>query len=150
MKKLKKWILIADATRARIIRELVPDPETGERLEDIVMETEHKPARQIMSDRPGRSFSSHSDQRSAMEYRSDPVRVQQARFAAEIVETLDKQRKSDAFDQLIIVAEPRMLGIIRENLPDALKPFVKGEYDKDLSNLPVKKLHEALANLGAI
>ncbi|WP_163268944.1 host attachment protein [Chelativorans alearense] len=149
MKKPKTWFLVADGTLARIVRDLEQDPETGPHPEDIVLEMEHKPLRRIMADRPGRSFASYGARRSAMEYRSDPIRERQVRFAAMLIRRLEKLRIAHAFDRLVIVAEPQMLGILREALPQALKALVVGEVDKDLSRLPPRELYKALADLGA-
>jgi Protein required for attachment to host cells len=74
MKAKRIWVLVADGARARIIRELVLGADAGERLDDIVFDAEHKQLREIMSDRPGRTFASQGARRSAMEYHSDPVR----------------------------------------------------------------------------
>ena len=150
MKKLKTWFLVCDGAQARLVRDLTQDPEAGADGEDLLFVNEHKPLRQIMSDRPGRSFASHGARRSAMEYRSDPVREQQVRFAAMLTRQLEEHRLAHAFDRLVIVAEPRMLGIIREALPQALEALVVGEFDKDLSKLPTKTLHAALADLDIV
>lgn len=147
MKKPKTWYLVADGTLARIVRDLGQYPKTGSHPEETVLEMEHKPLRQIMSDRPGRSFASHGARRSAMEYHSDPVRQRQMRFAEMLIERLEELRDAHAFDRLVIVAEPHMLGVLRETLPPPLKALVVGEVDKDLSRLPPLELYDALANL---
>ncbi|WP_159587477.1 host attachment protein [Chelativorans xinjiangense] len=148
MRKPKTWILVADGAQARIVRELTRDPETGERLEDIVHRMQHKPLRQIMSDRPGRAFASHGARRSAMQYHADPVRERQRQFAAMLIDELEKHHAAGALERLVVIAEPRMLGLIREALPPALKPLVVEEFGKDLIKLPTEKLYAAIADLG--
>ncbi len=147
MKQPKTWFLVTDGAKARIVRDLKIRPGTGERLEDLVLEVQHNRRQEIMADRPGRSFSSHDARRSAMEYRSDPVREQQQGFAAKLIEDLEGHRKGEAFDRLVIIAAPRMLGLLREAMPGSLKSVVVGEFAKDLANLPENKLHDTLANL---
>lgn len=145
MKRPRTWILLADGGSARLVRQLRPDPETGERLEDISLSHEEKPLRQIMSDRPGRSFSSTSRHRSAMEYGSDPVRDGHRQFAARIVEELSQHRAAGSFDRLILIAEPRMLGLLRDELDEPLRAMIADEIDKDLIKLPREKLIEVVA-----
>ncbi|WP_420848022.1 host attachment protein [Nitratireductor luteus] len=147
MKKPRTWILVADGAKARIVRKLACDTEIGERLDDLIYEVEHKPLRQIMSDRPGRSFESCGARRSAIEYHSDPVRDRQVRFALMLSEHLQDRHTAGQFDRLAIVAEPRMLGILRQLLPQTLKELVVSEIGKDLTKLPADKLHTALAGL---
>ena len=77
MRKPETWILLADATRARVLRS-PESPQAG--AARVPMQTifeagaEHLPLRDIMADAPGRTFASVGTRRSAMEYHSDPVR----------------------------------------------------------------------------
>lgn len=143
MKKLRVWILVADGSRARIVRY----GPAGEHAGDLVFEADHKQLKEIMADKPGRSFASVGAKRSAMEYRSDPVRQQTEDFAAFLAEQLERHQAAGEFDRLAIVAEPRMLGTIRPRIPRAVAPTVVAEIDKDLTKLPVHELYEAVAGL---
>lgn len=148
MRRVRTWILIANGSSARLIRQLHTDAESGQRLEDISYEQEEKPLRQMMSDRPGRSFSSVGQHRSSMEYRSDPVRNRHRQFARHLVQALAKYRISDSFDRLVLVAEPRMLGLIRQEMDNELRELVTDEIDKDLVKLPRRALVDALSSYG--
>lgn len=147
MKTPTTWISIADGARARVMRGLETGGEDADRQDDLVFEIDHKQLREIMSDRPGRSFASEGARRSAMEYRSDPVQEQEAEFARMLLEQLEQRHAAHEFDRLVIVAEKRMLGVIRRELPPALRRIVAGEVAKDLTKLPAQKLREAIANL---
>lgn len=148
MKAKRIWVLVADGARARIIRELVSGSDAGERLDDIVFDAEHKQLREIMSDRPGRTFASQGARRSAMEYHSDPVREREEAFAATLVDHLVRHHTADEFDALAIIAEPRMLGLIRQNLPASIRDLVTREIAKDLTKLPGLRLRDAILELG--
>lgn len=143
MKKPRTWILVADGARARIVRF---GPE-GEHLEDLAFEADHKQLKEIMADKPGRSFASVGAKRSAVEYHSDPVRAQAEKFAELLVARLEHARLSHEFDRLAIVAEPRMLGVIRSHMPHQLGATVIAEVHKDLTKLPAHQLHEAVLTL---
>lgn len=71
VKKPRIWILVADGSRARIVRY----DANGKHSDDLVFEADHKQLKEIMADKPGRSFASMGAKRSAMEYHSDPVRA---------------------------------------------------------------------------
>jgi len=155
MKPPRIWVLVADGSRARIVRnpaqntrDRLPERiETAESNEDIVFEAEHKPLREIMSDKPGRSFASEGARRSAMVYHSDPVRNQEKEFASTLIATLEERRQAGEFDRLVVVAPPRMLGLIRQQLPDALRDVVTGEIAKDYTKLGWKQLRGAIAGI---
>ena len=66
------WALVMSSTQVRILRGISRENPHGE--PELVLSTEHKDLRDIMSDKPGRSFSSVGSGRSAMEYASDPVK----------------------------------------------------------------------------
>jgi protein required for attachment to host cells len=143
VKKPRIWILVADGSRARIIRYKA----NGEHLDDLVFEADHKQLKEIMADKPGRSFSSSGANRSAMEYHSDPVRQQADDFAAFLCERLEQGRIAGEFDSIAIVAEPRMLGTIRPRIPHLLGSMVVAEIGKDLTKVPAHELYPAIARL---
>ncbi|BBD38301.1 hypothetical protein Amn_31810 [Aminobacter sp. Y103A] len=147
MKRKKMWILVADGARARIIRRMEGDNEDAALLDDLVFEVNHKTLREIMSDRPGRSFASKGRRRSAMEYASDPVQEQEVQFAITLIEELGRRYADHEFDHLAIVAEPRMLGALRQNLPGVLLSTLVKEVAKDLTKLPKLQLMQALNKL---
>lgn len=150
MKVRRTWVLVADGARARIVRQMMARTGEGEAVDDLVFEAEHKRPGEIMADRPGRAFASEGARRSAMEYHSDPEREEEARFAATLAGMLERHRAEGAFDALAIVAEPRMLGLIRQSLPGPLRDIVESEVAKDLTKLPAAKLRAAIRELGVL
>ncbi|HSM43171.1 MAG TPA: host attachment protein [Afifellaceae bacterium] len=129
------WILIADGNRARIVKN--DGPGLGiDAVDDQLYEREHHKTSDIMADRPGRSFDSAGSGRHAMEYSTDPERVEQREFARTLVEALEAAHRKDAFRQLVIVAPPQMLGDLRAELTDGLKTLVHAEVNKDLTHVP--------------
>lgn len=146
--KKTTWILIADGARARIIRQADVKAGADGQTEDLVFAIDHKPLREIMSDRPGRSFASEGARRSAMDYRSEPEREQEVRFAHTLLEELERRLLDGDFEQLVIVAEPRMLGALRQKLSPALRRTIVAEVAKDLTKVPRQELGAAIAQLG--
>lgn len=141
MKNEKLWVLVLNATRARILRNLERDGSTNGA--ELVLRTENRHLKDIMSDKPGRSFASAGDRRSAMAYRSDPVLEDERAFAKEILSVLETHRRAGDFDQLAVFAEPEMLGVMRKEYPTLLKEKILGEYSKNL-------LHESEQDLPRI
>jgi protein required for attachment to host cells len=141
MKPTVTWILLADGAQAKVFAH--SGPGTGLRpVEDLLFEDEPRRAREIMADKPGRSFSSMGSGRSAMEYTSDPVKVREANFVKQVAEELDRRYQQSAFSRLIIAAAPSALGNIRGALSDNLKEAVVAEMPKNLTNETTPKLEK--------
>lgn len=146
MKKITTWILVADGARARILRNEGP----GRGVErEIVQEfgQDVPPGREIMADRPGRSFDSAGQGRHAMERPTDPREVEETRFLRELLAYLEKANNERAFDRLVLVAPPAALGTLRANISKPLAEKVTGELNKDLTQVPV---HDIAGHLGSI
>ena len=133
------WALALNSTRARVLRGVRKGPATD--ADELELCSRHRDLREIMADKPGRSFSSASaGRRSSMEYGSDPIHEDERAFAKEVVELLETHRKAGDFDRLAIFASPEMLGIIRPELTDALRKLISAEVPKNL-------MHETEAGL---
>jgi protein required for attachment to host cells len=140
----RTWALVMNATRARIVRDIHQRP--GEAQTELVLKTEAHKLKDIMSDRPGRSFSSGSaGRRSAMAYGSDPLEEDERVFARQVLTLLDTHRRSEDFDALAIYAEPHTLGMIRKEMPAGLRDLVVKEVAKNLVHLSPHDLQETLS-----
>ncbi len=146
MKPTTTWILIADGARARIFANLGP----GKGIETVdggEFGADHRPDRDIVSDKPGRSFESVGDTRHAYEPRHDPHRELKRAFSEELAAMLDEKLAAKAYDRVILVAPPAMLGDLRAALSAHVKGAVYAELDKDLTKTPVAELPQ---HLGAV
>ena len=143
MKAAQTWVLIADGARARVVRRTLANMDA----EDLLFRFDHKQLGEIMSDRPGRSFASTGTRRSAMEYRSEPEKDQESRFAEAIVAELERHLRGQEFERLAIVAEPRMLGLLRGKISHALRRSVVMEVAKDLTKVPRHELDAVITQL---
>lgn len=152
MHKTEIWVLLADATRARVVRLAGHEGEMAQAPVETIFEAsaEHRPLREIMSDAPGRSFASSGTRRSAMEYHSDPVRDETRRFAITLLSHLEDRRVAREFDQLVICAPPQMLGVLRDLMPTGLASVVRAQVAKDLTKLPALKLRAQVERLTTI
>lgn len=147
MKTPRVWVLVADGSRARILRDPFRRSGSDGSADELVFRAEQRQLREIMADRPGRSFASEGARRSAMEYRSDPVREDEKAFASLLTEVLDSHRRAGDFDRLAVVASPRMLGDLRHAFTNALRGVTIREVPRDLTRMPSPELRDALAAL---
>jgi protein required for attachment to host cells len=55
-------------------------------------------------------------------------------FAKEVGRRIDADRNGRKFDKLVIIAAPKMLGLLRQSLPSPVQPLIAAEVAKDLAN----------------
>lgn len=145
-KRKKTWIVVADGARARILAN-----EGGGSGLALVRELEwppaRKPTRELGVEKPGRTFESADTARHAMEPRVDWQEFEKQRFAHRIARLLERAAGDRQFDELVLIAPPRMLGEFRNTLDKATRAHVSAEIPKDLTQLA---LHELPRHLGEV
>ena len=123
----KTWVVVADRSRARIFCVETPKGPLVE-LVDLVHPEARAHERDLTSDRPGRSSDHHvlSPPHSARD-------LQAYGFAREIAEKLENGRVSAQFEQLLIVAAPDLLGLLRKTMNANVAKTVVLEIDKNVT-----------------
>lgn len=131
-------VLIADGKRARFLRN-AGDPQHVELVTERELEQSNPPTRAQGSDRPGRFHSGNGVGRSAVE-QTDWHRQAEERFAAQIADALYRLAHARAFDDLVVVAPPKVLGVLRSSFHAEVATRVVAEVPKDLTHRPVHEL----------
>ena len=143
MKPTITWILLAGGSHAQIMQN--DGPGRGVSAVDGALWDQHLAKNQdINADRPGRSFDRMGEQRHGMEPTSDPKRLQESAFLNKVCGYLGEAEQAGRFDRLVLVAEPRALGMLRKQLGNGPKGKIYAEFDKDLTRVPPKELPERL------
>ena len=106
--------------------------------------------RDLETDRPGRSFDRIGAGRHAIDGERSTQRQQQVRFAKRIAEALERARKDRAFDRLVVMAAPRMLGLLRDAMPDTSRAAVVAEVPKDLVHVDPKAIRNYIPRAALI
>lgn len=104
----------------------------------------HLHDRDLVSDRPGRSFDRFGGQRHAIERENGPRQQEAVRFARRILRRLDAARRKGEYDELIVVAGPPFLGVMRREMSRPTRERVVHEIRKDLVHSPVESLRRHL------
>ena len=104
----------------------------------------HQHDRDFSSDRPGRSYESVGGQRHAIEREDDPRQREAVKFAKRISRRLDEARRKGEYDELIVVAGPPFLGLMRKEMSRPTLERVVHEIRKDLVHSPVESLRRHL------
>ncbi|MEJ2515215.1 MAG: host attachment protein [Gammaproteobacteria bacterium] len=124
------WVLVADRLRARLL-ELGKDGKTLVELQDLVHPEARERLRELVDDRRGRESGEWG--RQTFEPVTSPREKETAEFVREIGEALEQGLNRGGFDRLVLCAEPRLLGRLREGLPEQVSRRVEGELGKDLA-----------------
>ncbi len=66
------------------------------------------------------------------------------RFAKSICRFLDKERSLGRYDRLVIIAEPKLLGMLRSALSPRTLNAINVTVDRDFAQLPDSMLYERL------
>jgi protein required for attachment to host cells len=150
-----RWILIADASRARLFRE----NDHSDRYE-IVQTFEHEASRarsrDLMADANGRKpvgpsvGANHGGARSVslgvgrvgVAPDTEPKEVEAQKFARELAHFLEAQLNQHAYDKLLIVAPPHFLGVLKGCLSTQVDKHVETTLPKDLTHLDTNAIHE--------
>lgn len=103
-----------------------------------------RPTREIGTDRPGRVQESANSASHAMGPRVDWTRQEKQRFAAGLAAVLEEYAQRKAFERLVLVAPPQTLGDLRGALGRHARERLRGELDKDFTELPPKEIETRL------
>ncbi len=139
MKPVRTWVVIADASRARVLQQEGKNAPLAP-VDGMAMEADLKPTHEIMSDRAGRNASAGAYPKHAFDARTDAHRLEKRRFAELVVGKLGACHAAGDFDRLVIVAPPQALGDLRAALGPHLSAAVHAEVPKDLTKTPDHEL----------
>lgn len=145
----RSWILIADRSGARLF-------EQAHQRAPLVLETtfEHPEGRlkegEIHADRSGRVHDRMGDQRHGVAREKSAVNDLTEGFVGELADYLRKVRHAQEFQQLVLVADPKLLGRLGEALDPATAALVMGTLPKDLQDIREHDLPAHLSGLLAM
>jgi protein required for attachment to host cells len=145
MKAAKTWIVIADGARARIAVNIGP----GKGLEPVFnyeFAASHAPTSDMVSDRPGRYADGGPSGSHGVEPRIDRHDHEKSLFVRDIATEVERGVDRGAFDRLVLVAPPAILGRLRMALKPRTRAMVTAEVGKDLTHLSLRELPERLAD----
>jgi len=139
----KTWILVAHRSGARLFENRGP----GKGLA-LVQSLEHPAGKlknhEIDSDKHGRSFDRRGAGRHAYTAEQEPTTHVAEQFARQLAALLEDGRNRQRYAQLVLVAEPRFLGLLRPALSASTAALVQATLDKDLGGVEARDLPKHL------
>ena len=139
MKAKKTWVIVTNGKIARMF----DYPGRNKALVPLENHVWHAPEVNEFADSQSVTHSrvGHSQHRLAPHNSTDHALDS---FAVEIARKLAKAQTSGAFERLVLVAAPKMLGLLRERLDAAVQATIWVEIDKDFTQIPLDELDKAL------
>ncbi len=136
------WVVIADGSRARICAKKA-------RAKLVEMQTIEHPAgrakaRDLVTDGQTTAFASVGGARHGIGADSPPKDHEQENFARELARRLEEGRTGNRFDQLVLVAPPGFLGLLRDQLSAPLAKCVTQSVAKDLTQAKLEDIQQQL------
>lgn len=141
----RTWILVADASRARLFAarghaapwEIVGEfahPQSSAKVRDIV------------TDRPGRVQQRTGTRRSAADPPTSPKEVEAQQFAQQLVSALDEGLERGSCEDVILIASPRFLGLVRQCASAKVRDAVTHSVNHDWTQVVAPELPTRLAS----
>lgn len=137
-------ILVGDGQKALFLRNRGTPQALDLTVEDILNGSSNPPTREQGTDRPGRTMQSVGMARSAVE-QTDWHWLEEQKFATIIAGALYRAALENSFSELVIVAPPKILGVLRQNLHKQVTDRIAGELPKTLTTSPVDQIARLLA-----
>jgi protein required for attachment to host cells len=140
---MNAWILICDASRARIF-----ETNAESRSLRLVRELAHAESRakdhELVSDTPGRMSKGYAH---VPVDAASPHRVEAERFAKQIARTLHDAADKRSYDAAAIVAPPHFLGVLRDTFCATVSRRIVTTLDRDLTHLSDRELPQHLGEI---
>lgn len=125
------WVLVANSSFARIYS----GPNSHlEEIETLEHPESRMHGRDLVTDRPGRTFDSVGGGGHGLGSELSPQKNEAEHFAGAIAQHLDHARRIGTFNKLYVIASPSFLGMLRNALHSATRDLVALEVDKDLTS----------------
>jgi len=141
----KTWILVADSSRARLFLADTASSPLVE-LETFTHPASRQHEKEITTDLPGKQNGKgiNGSFAHAMTQETDPKHQEAINFAREVTQHLNKSHSKNKFRQLIIVAAPSFLGLLRDNLNHNTRRSLTLQLDKNLTQYKPEDIRKYL------
>jgi len=154
MKHLRTWYVLADGGRARLVRRREANSgfetqrESGfETARELESATLHRRARDLGTDKPGRTQESAAAASHSVQPRADLHLAAKLSFVEEVAAMLEDAGAHREFDRLVLVAPAPILSALRNALTAKTRSCVAAELQKDLTKVPDADLTPHFAGL---
>lgn len=137
-----RWYLLANRSEAVLFKKIEGDE--FEFLERIRNKKGRRREQELSKDRPGRTVNSVGNNRHSLGNENAHHEHTGEIFAKHLVEHLAHEKNNGRYDELVLVAEPHFLGLLRKSLPKNLESCIKDEIPKEYKSLDKEETNERI------
>ncbi|MEL7133176.1 MAG: host attachment family protein [Pseudomonadota bacterium] len=134
------WVVVADSEKVLFLRNLTDQQDPNFEVTDVEEQDNPSDIEQS-ANRPGRMPDTGQGQRSALDD-TDWHELAKDRFAKDLADMLYKDAHKGAFDKLVLVASPQVLGVVRNEMHKEVSDKIVGEIPKTLTNHRVDEIEK--------
>ncbi|WP_246505028.1 host attachment protein [Microvirga antarctica] len=142
--KIRGIVVVGDGRKTLLLNYHGTRLQPHLEVRQVIQAPDNPPTSEQGTDRPGRSFQSAGVMRSAVS-QTDWHDMAERKFAKQVVGVLQSLHQTEEIKELILVAPPRTLACLRQEIPDSMKKLIVAEIDKDLTKLPLNEIATHLA-----
>lgn len=107
-----------------------------------------KSENELSSDRPGRGISSASSTfHHALDRTWNKHETVAKKFSKKISKYLVQGAQENRFDEIVLVAEPHFLGLLREEIPPSVRSMIKHTINRELARGSDQELHDHIMRI---
>lgn len=135
------WVLVADSEKVLVLENHGDSGHLDLRVR-AHDERANPSTRQQGTDRPGRTMSPNA-QRSAID-QADWHQLEKKTAAEELARKINAWASARVFRSIVLIADPKTLGMLRSKLQPHARERVAAELDKDLTHHTVEDIERIL------
>lgn len=140
----QSWIIVADAAHARVFASATPNGPLQE-VHDLGHPESQMHTWQLQTGGKGDVMDSAGHGQRQPDPQTSTSEKHAEHFAKEVCEYLRGKRDENAFDSLVLVAEPKVLGRLRENMDQRTEQLVADSIDKNWAKHDRRQIEKLLA-----
>lgn len=130
--KKEAWIVVADDAYARIFK---LDKRHLQEIKTLVHPESRLHERDLISDKPGRSFESHTSTRRAVSPPVSQKKHEAEIFAKFVADFLENAVSDGHIDRIYLAASPNFLGLLRQSMSKLISRLIVCEINKNITHL---------------
>ncbi|WP_028746041.1 host attachment protein [Rhizobium mesoamericanum] len=138
----KSWVVVCDGAKALILQNAGDAEYMNLKVEEILSQP-NEPDREIGTGKPGRTHAADGLSGSAVQ-QTDWHEQAETEFLKRVAAKMDVLVREKQARRIVLVAPPRALGTLRDNLTTDVQAAISAEIPKDYINLPVDQIERHL------
>lgn len=143
---MSSWILVADSAHARLFNAETKKSALNE-IEDMIHPEAQQHEQKLTSDLPGSQAGGAKGSHHSVSGKTAPKEYEAVKFAKQLCKYLEAAHNAQKFCQLIVVAAPAFLGLLRKEMNSNVAKVITLELDKDIVEQDVNSIRGHLPTI---